>query len=219
MESQMRIFRTSTTVLPAAAALAGALALSAPAAQAGVTTCSAPGGKQEAGALVGAALGGLVGNSVSGHNRTTGTVVGAVAGAAAGSAVGCEMQQADSNSNQHADSNQHMDPDRHADFDRPAHDERDATYVSNGYRLSNQVQPARFGRAGGTLRVKHSFDMRAAPDFRSSYVGRLRDGEHVDAMARVRGSDWVLVGRNGVGLGYVPRDYLREDHDRYADRD
>lgn len=192
----MRNTTTKTTVFAAAAALA--LALGAPAAQAGVTTCSAPGGKQEAGALVGAALGGLLGNSVSGHNRTTGTVAGAVVGAAAGSAVGCQMQ--------------------HADPNQQAHDDRDATYVSGGYRLSTQIQPARFSRTGGTLMVTRNFDMRAAPDFSSRYVGRLKGGEHIEAMARVRGSDWVLVGRDGVGLGYVHRDYVREDNGRYANR-
>jgi hypothetical protein len=197
MESQMRIFQAKTTAFAAAAAIAGSLALGASAAQAGVTGCSASGGKQEAGALVGAALGGLVGNSVSGHNRTTGTVVGAVAGAAAGSAVGCEMQKSD--------------PNQTAD-----RDERPATYTSGGYRLSSQIQPARFSRAGGSLMVTRNFDMRAAPDFSSRYVGRLKGGEHVEAMARVRGSDWVLVGRNGVGLGYVHRDYIRADNDRFA---
>lgn len=191
----MRKSKVNTTVMAVTAALAGLLALGAPAAQAGVTTCSAQGGKQEAGALVGAALGGLVGNSVSGHNRTTGTVVGAVAGAAAGSAVGCQMQ--------------------HADANRTA-DERPATYTSGGYRLSSQIEPARFSRAGGMLLVTRNFDMRAAPNFSSRYVGRLKGGEHVEAMARVRGSDWVLVGRNGVGLGYVHGDYVRVDRDQYA---
>jgi hypothetical protein len=193
MESQMRIFQTKSTVLAAAVALA----LGAPAAHAGVTSCSASGGKQEAGALVGAALGGLLGNSVSGHNRTTGTVVGAAVGAAAGSAVGCQMQ--------------HQDP-----AQREARDDRSGTYTSGGYRLSSQIEPARFSRTRGMLLVTGNFDMRAAPDFSSRYVGRLRGGERVDAMARVRGSDWVLVGRNGVGLGYVHEDYLRADNSRYA---
>jgi hypothetical protein len=194
MESHMR---TNTSIFAAATSVAALLVLSAPAAQAGVTTCAAPGGKQEAGALVGAALGGLVGNSVSDHNRTTGTVVGAAVGAAAGSAVGCQMQ--------------HQDP-----AQRPSGDVRADTYMSAGYRLSRQVAPARFSRAGGVLVVTRTFDMRAAPDFSSRYVGRLKGGEHVEAMARVRGSDWVLVGRNGVGLGYVHEDYLRADRDRYA---
>lgn len=189
----MRTYNTKTAVA-AAAALLGAVAFNASTAQAGVTTCSASGGKQEAGALVGAALGGLVGNSVSGHNRTTGTVVGAVAGAAAGSAVGCQMQ--------------HADPDR---------DVRPATYMSGGYRLSSQIEPARFGRARtGPLVVTRNFDMRAAPDFSSRYVGRLKGGERVDAMARVRGTDWVLVGRNGVGMGYVHEDFIRAANYAYG---
>ncbi|MFC3070428.1 SH3 domain-containing protein [Phenylobacterium soli] len=186
-------------MIAAAVAVAGAAAFTAPAAQAGVTSCSAQGGKQEAGALIGAALGGLLGNSVSGHNRTTGTVVGAAVGAAAGSAVGCQMQ--------------HQDPAQRARYDR---EDRFATYVSGGYRLSSQIEPARFSRMGQLSVINRDFGLRAAPDFSSRYVGKLKGGERVDAMAHVRGTDWILVGRNGVGMGYVHEDYIRPDNARYA---
>lgn len=196
----MRASKTKT-LIAAAAALVGAATLSAPAAQAGVTSCAATGGKQEAGALIGAALGGLLGNSISGHNRTTGTVVGAAVGAAAGSAVGCQMQ--------------HGDPAR-----RPARDGRygyeRSSYVSGGYRLSSQIEPARFSRIGQTFVVTRDFGLRAAPEFSSRYVGKLRGGERVEAMARVRGTEWILVGRDGVGFGYVHDDYVRPAGHRYA---
>jgi hypothetical protein len=35
-------------------------------------------------------------------------------------------------------------------------------------------------------------------------LGQLKRGEAVDALAKVKGYDWVLVGKNGVGIGYVP---------------
>src|SRR5688572_27836352 len=77
----------------AVALLAGALALGAAPANAGVTGCSAPGGKQEGGAVVGALLGGLIGNQLGGRHATGETIAGAAVGAAAGSAIGCEVQK------------------------------------------------------------------------------------------------------------------------------
>ena len=34
-------------------------------------------------------------------------------------------------------------------------------------------------------------------------TGELKRGEHVDALAKVKGWDWMLVGKNGTGIGYV----------------
>jgi uncharacterized protein YgiM (DUF1202 family) len=59
----------------------------------GITNCDAPGGRQQAGAAIGAVLGGLAGSQVSKNERALGAVVGAGAGAAAGSYVGCNQQR------------------------------------------------------------------------------------------------------------------------------
>lgn len=59
----------------------------------GITNCDAPGGRQQAGAAIGALLGGLAGSQVSKNERTLGAVVGAGAGAAAGSYIGCNQQR------------------------------------------------------------------------------------------------------------------------------
>ena len=40
--------------------------------------------------------------------------------------------------------------------------------------------------------------------FGTKVTGELKRGERVEALAKVKGYDWVLVGKNGVGLGYVP---------------
>ena len=34
-------------------------------------------------------------------------------------------------------------------------------------------------------------------------TGELKRGDHVDVLAKVKGWDWVLVGKNGTGIGYV----------------
>ena len=56
------------------------------------------------------------------------------------------------------------------------------------------------------------------PATRGRAVGKLRRGERFDALAQVRGTDWILVGRDGIGVGYVQSAYTRADRDRYAGR-
>uniref|UniRef100_UPI0028122461 SH3 domain-containing protein n=1 Tax=Phenylobacterium sp. TaxID=1871053 RepID=UPI0028122461 len=118
------------------------------------------------------------------------TVVGAGAGAAAGSAIGCEMQK-----------------------DRAQHA---GTYTRNGYRLSSDIAPASYSRIGHTFVATSGVNLRAAPTTGSARVGRLRAGERFQALAQVRGSDWILVGQGGVGVGYVRGDFVRPEGRRYA---
>ena len=40
--------------------------------------------------------------------------------------------------------------------------------------------------------------------FDDKVTGDLKRGEHVQALAKVKDYDWILVGKNGVGIGYVP---------------
>lgn len=168
----------------AAAILGGALTLGgASAANAGVTGCSAPGGKQEAGAVIGAVLGGVVGNKVGGRHATGETVAGAALGAAAGSAIGCEAQKSRA--------------------------QNAGTYTRGGYRLSKSVQAASYNRIGETFVAESGVNLRSAPTTNSARVGRLQAGERFQALAEVRGSDWILVGQNGVGVGYVRGDFVR----------
>ena len=186
---------TSSNTTLTVAILAGALAFAAAtSASAGVTGCAASGGKQEGGAVVGALLGGLVGHSVGGRHATGETVAGAALGAAAGSAIGCEVQK---NKAGHA-------------ANRPA------TYKSGGYRLSSDISAARFERIGQPFTAQAGVNLRAAPTTNSARVGRLQAGERFQAMAKVRDSDWILVGQNGVGVGYVRGDFVRPLDSRYA---
>jgi uncharacterized protein YgiM (DUF1202 family) len=38
----------------------------------------------------------------------------------------------------------------------------------------------------------------------SKVMGELKRGEPVDVLAKVKGWEWVLVGKDGTGIGYVP---------------
>jgi uncharacterized protein YcfJ len=84
--------------IAAAAALASlapsALPTAASAQVRGVTNCDAPGGRQQAGALIGGVIGALAGSQISKNERGLGAVAGGAAGAAAGSYIGCNQQQA-----------------------------------------------------------------------------------------------------------------------------
>jgi hypothetical protein len=188
----------AAAVLASTIALAGATSAQAQGIS-GVTSCAAPGGKQEAGALIGALVGGLIGNKVGGSKPGTETVVGAAVGAAAGSAVGCQMQHK-------------------TQQDTYGYGVAPSTYTRGGYRLSSQVAPASYQRLGETFVATRSVNLRAAPSTGSAKVGGLRAGQRFQAMDQVRQSDWILVGQDGVGVGYVHRAYAEPANHRYAYR-
>jgi hypothetical protein len=186
----MRIQKPRAIGVGAAAAVLALALGGASAANAGVTGCSASGGKQEAGAVIGAGVGGVIGNKVGGRHATGETLAGAAVGAAAGSAIGCEVQKSSAR--------------------------QGSTYTRDGYRLHSNVQSARWSRVDEGFVAQRAVNLRAGPNGRSARVGRLQAGERFHALARVRGSDWILVGRDGVGVGYVRGDFVRPLDHRYA---
>lgn len=90
-----KIYKAGLATASLIAALgSAAVPMSASAQSNGITNCDAPGGRQQAGAAIGAVIGGLAGSQVSRNERTLGAVLGAGAGAAAGSYIGCNQQRA-----------------------------------------------------------------------------------------------------------------------------
>jgi hypothetical protein len=159
-----------------------------------VVSCDAPGGKQAGGALIGALLGAAAGSNLAKHDRGTGTAIGAVVGAATGSYVGCKMQRDDQAQAAYGYGPAYSAP---------------ATYSHAGLRLSGQISPASYVREGGLFAADTRLNLRGAPTTAARKVGQLQAGERFQAMARVRGTDWILVGQNGVGVGYVHGAYVR----------
>lgn len=147
----------------------------------GVTSCAASGQKQEKGAIIGAVIGGLLGSKISSNERAAGTVVGAGLGAAAGSYIGCNAQVKEAYAA--------------------------GTYQSGGRTLAGFVKPARFERAGGQFAATTRVNLRAAPSTSAGRVGMLQPGERFQALATTNGGRWILVGRNGVGVGYMAAAY------------
>lgn len=202
----MRIFNTSKLLRGAAVAtLTGALAVGAVSTAnaqtyraptgggvGSIVSCDAGGNKQVGGALLGAVLGGVLGSNLAKNDRGTGTAIGAVVGGATGSYVGCKMQR-DAAGQTYG-------------YQQPY---QAATYVHSGYRLSGDLAPAKFVRDGGAFVATSTLNLRAAPTTSSARVGSLRAGETFESLARVRDTEWILVGQNGVGVGYVHGAYVQ----------
>jgi uncharacterized protein YgiM (DUF1202 family) len=150
----------------------------------GVVGCNASGGKQEVGAVIGGLLGAVAGNQLAKHDRGTGTAIGAVVGAGAGSYAGCQMQK------------------------NRAADNAGGVYVSNGIRVSSAVDAAPMTKIKGKYVARSNLNLRAAATTRGQAVGSVRAGETFQALGRTGDGKWLLVGQDGVGVGYVSSAYV-----------
>lgn len=130
-----------TTTAAALALVLSAAPLAAQAQSNGITNCDAPGGRQQAGAAIGAVIGGLAGSQVSSNERALGAVVGAGAGAAAGSYIGCNQQRARANAQVNVQSS--------------------GQYAASSYRATSNLRvrsgPGTNYRQVGSLRAGQSF--------------------------------------------------------------
>lgn len=177
--------KTKTITLTIGAAAAALSMAAAPQASAGVTGCKASGSKQEVGAIVGGLIGGLAGNQIAGKgDRGTGTAIGAVIGAGAGSAVGCNMQK------------------------NEAAQAVGGIYKSGGYRYAQNVEAERLVKVGHKYVARSTLNLRAAATTRAPRLGAVSSGETFQALGRTSDGKWILVGQDGVGVGYVSSAYV-----------
>lgn len=179
--------------LSAASVAAPASAQVRDARMAPVIGCDATGGKQEVGALIGAAVGAAIGSNVAKNDRGTGTAIGAVVGAGAGSAVGCQMQR-------------NRAREEAARYEAAGYGR---VTTAGGYRFASYVEPARLSRIGSDFEAATTVNLRAAPTTSARRVGSLHAGQDFEALGETRDGRWILVGRDGVGVGYVAAAYVR----------
>ncbi|HEY9234182.1 MULTISPECIES: SH3 domain-containing protein [Phenylobacterium] len=184
--------------------------------------CSAGGNKQAGGAVIGGLVGGVLGSNVAKNERTLGTVLGAAAGAAAGSYIGCRMQRSDQQKAQAA-TQYALDRGGSRSWSNPETGASgDVRVVStstggggqpvslSGLRFARGVEPASgFESAGGRFTAPGTVNIRATPSTSGAVVGRLSAGQSFDALARVRGTNWLLAGQNGMAVGYVSESVVR----------
>jgi hypothetical protein len=75
-------------------------------------------------------------------------------------------------------------------------------------RLANDVVPAPFGYEIIATRYVIA---EPTPLYVSPYIypgtvdnTKLKPGQAVEILAKAKGYDWILVGKNGIGIGYIP---------------
>jgi hypothetical protein len=61
-----------------------------------------------------------------------------------------------------------------------------------------EVPPAQYIVANPTSVYSNHFI------YGTTVTGQLARGQQVEALGKVPGYEWILVGRNGTGIGYVP---------------
>jgi len=213
----MRGLIAASIVLAAAAAAPGA-------ANAGIFGCDAGGGKQEGGAVIGAIIGGVIGGQMADDNRGLGTAIGAGVGAAIGSSIGCKMQEEDQTRAEAAleEALRTGQPTSWRNPDTGAHG--DIHVLPVGARGAGYGQPTRLGDVsfasgvqsrqrwsggGGWWYAPNTVNLRAGPSTRSRVVGRLAGGQNFEALAKVQGQPWLLVGRDGRAIGYAAESVVR----------
>lgn len=210
--------------IAAIAALAVSLPVATPAAAGGnplssIFKCESSGKKQEGGAVIGGVVGGLVGSKVA-KNDTIGAVVGAAVGAAAGSYIGCRMQRSDQKKAELA-AREALDRNRDTRWSNSTTGASGETRLvstlpngepvsMSGLRLASgvELQP-NYDGASGRYTAPRTANLRGGPSTSSPIVGKLQPGEGIDALARVRGSNWLLAGRDGLAIGYVSETVVR----------
>ncbi len=79
----------------------------------------------------------------------------------------------------------------------------------NGMRFAAGVDPASaYESAGGLYRSRTTSNLRSSPGTSGYVVGKLAPGETFDGLAKVQGTNWLLAGRGGVGIGYVSQNLV-----------
>jgi hypothetical protein len=87
-----------------------------------------------------------------------------------------------------------------------------AASSADSIRLANDVVPAPFGYEAITTKyvVAESTPLYVSPYIYPGTVNndKLKPGQAVDSLAKAKGYDWILVGKDGVGIGYIPLSHL-----------
>jgi hypothetical protein len=83
-----------------------------------------------------------------------------------------------------------------------------AASAPGAIRLANNVVPAPFGYEAVTTQyvIAEPTPLYVSP---YTYPGtvdnqQLKPGQAVDILAKAKGYDWILAGKDGIGIGYLP---------------
>jgi len=171
--------------------------------------------KQTGGMLLGAALGGLLGSQFGGGTgKVVATALGVVAGGWLGSEIGKSLDRADRAA---------IDQ-KSAQALSSARDGETITWNNPDSGASARITPAStkverrevplvrrkdvapippLELIGQTYKARRNANVRAAPTTDAATTTRLRAGETFQAVGKVQGKDWIVVGQNNRTVGYV----------------
>jgi hypothetical protein len=76
------------------------------------------------------------------------------------------------------------------------------------FRLADNVVPAPFGYEAVTIKyvIAEATRLYISPYIYPGTVSNetLQPGQAVNILAKAKGYDWVLAGKDGIGIGYIP---------------
>lgn len=179
----------------------------------GIFGCSAEGGKQTTGAVIGGVLGGFLGNRIIGRgSRTLGTILGGALGAAAGSALGCKLQKNDRAKAERAmeDALAKNEDQSWTSGETGASGKVEVSDASlaqsglSGLSFAKGVEPATgYAKIGAAYVTTATANVRGAPTLQGAVLGQLPAGTRVWVPASVQGAPWYLISQDNQGKGYV----------------
>jgi len=81
-------------------------------------------------------------------------------------------------------------------------------YKYDGVRFANSVQAQPVTRIKGKYVARSNLNLRASASTRGAKVGGVGAGQTFQALGRTDDGKWILVGQDGVGVGYVSSAYV-----------
>ncbi len=171
--------------------------------------------KQDIGTLVGAGLGAVIGAQFGkGSGQIIGVALGTALGGYLGNQIGRMLDEADQQavsqragmalaSARDGETINWSNPETGASATLTPLETRTESREVPLLRQKNVAAPPALDLIGETWHATKSANLRAAPGTDSEVVGGLQPGERFQAIGRVSGSDWIMVGRNNRSIGYV----------------
>lgn len=171
--------------------------------------------REQIGRAVGAVAGGLLGSAVENSDlRPLAILLGAAGGAWLGGKIGANLSEADQVASEEAiaDSLETMQDGEVTNWQSET-TTASATFTPLSTRQETKElgilrdirveESAPIELLSEPYTAKKNSNVRSRPTTDSNIVGRLGAGEQVTAIGKVIGKDWIMVGKNGISVGYV----------------
>lgn len=177
---------------------------------------------QTGGTAVGAITGALIGSQIGdGRGQIVAMVVGAAAGAWLGNELGRmldereqrEMVRSTQESATTGQDNTWTNPNtgttvRTSVVEESAETQQVQVPLKQSRIKTGNIPP--FSLIGKQFQATTNANVRGGPSTDYEIVGSLQNGEFVDVIGQVDGTNWYIIGENGIGNGFVRSDLVQE---------